>query len=256
MVDKKTYSRCITVIIIIIVVYFVLIGLVCIWWREWEKEGGGNKPIPPPPLPPHSRSHSLFSVPVETTDTFTYAQYIPAKAGQSAQQEIKATDGSILGESRQIFLSPPTKQPSMIRVDDGTVKYTYRGVGSNGFEIRWLGYTNQSTLSAVDLSDVQKFAVDVEELDFINEDTTFTLQMNVLDQEGLESSVVDIVKDPKTVTFDQQMFIGNEPGQRIDFSKVVGIWLGGDFRTANSQPIGILQKGGTVTLKPLAFIRS
>lgn len=246
MLDRGTYSRCIIVIIIIIVVYFVLIGLVCIWWREWEKEGGGNKPIPPPPLQP-----------VETTDKFTYAQYIPAKAGQSAQQEIKATDGSILGESRQIFLSPPTEKPSMITIDDGTVKYTYRGVGSNGFEIRWLGYTNQSTLSAVDLSDVQKFAVDVEELDLINEDTTFTLQMNVLDQKGLESSVVDIVKNPKTVTFDQQMFIGNEPGQRIDFSKVVGMWLGGDFRTSNSpQSVGILQKGGTVRLKPLAFIQS
>lgn len=239
MVDRRTYNRCITVIIIIIVIVFILIGLAWIWWED--------KPKPPPPPPP---------VPATTTDTFTYAQYVSAKAGQSAQQEIKATDGSILGESRQVFLPPPTGEPSMLRVDDGSVKYTYHGVGSNGFEVRWLGYTNQSTVPAVDLSDVQKFTVDVEELDFINKDTTFTLQMNVLDQEGLESSVVYIVKTPKTATFDRQSFIGNEPGQRIDFSKVVGIWLGGDFRTANSQFTGSLQKGGTVTLKPLTFVRS
>ena len=232
-------DRCITVVIIIIVIVFILIGLALVWWED--------KPLVPTPPPP---------VPATTTDRLTYTQYVSAKAGQSTQQEIKATDGSILGEARQVFLTPPTKEPAMVRVGDGSVKYTYRGEGSNGFELRWLGYTNHSTVPIVDLSDLQKFTVEVSELDFINENTTFTLQLNVSDKEGLESSVVDIVKGPKTATFDRDLFIGNEPGQHIDFANVTAIWMGGDFRTVNAQGEDSLTRGGNVTLKPLTFVRS
>ena len=243
MVDKKTFFRCIIVIVIIIVVVFILIGLALWWWED------GNHNLS------DTQTLSESETPNDTTiDNFTYPQYISAKIGKSSQQEIKATDGSILGEARQVFLPPPVGEPSTLKIDNGQTKYTYRGIGANGFEIRWLGYTNHSTINVIDLSNIQKLTVDVTNLELANIDTTFTLQLNVLDQQGLESSVVDIIKGSKTAVFDKSSFIGNEPGQRIDWSKVTGIWMGGDFRTTNSEGTSNIQQGGNVTLKPLTFV--
>jgi len=244
MADRKTFFRCVVVIIIIIVVVLILIGLT-LWW--WEEKTYGLSDLQKASNPKN---------PDNNTDNFTYSQYVSAKAGQSAQQEIKATDGSILGEARQIFLPPPIDEPSMLRIDRGETKYIYRGIGANGFEIRWLGYTNESTINVFDLSDLQNLTVDVTDLELINPDATFTLQINVLDQQGLESSVVDVIRGPKTAVFDRSSFMRNESGQKIDWSKISGIWMGGDFRTTSIEEANNFEKGGSVTLKPLIFIRN
>ena len=255
MADKETFFRCVIVIIIIIVVLFILIGLT-LWWWEDDKCDISDLQTSKLKTPTKSKALTKSKIPDNTTDNFTYAQYVSAKPGQSAQQEIKATNGTILGEARQVFLPPPVNEPSTLKIDSGETKYVYRGNGANGFEIRWLGYTNDSTIDVFDLSDLQRLTVDVMNLELANSNTTFTLQVNVLDQQGLESSVVDIIKETKTAAFDRNSFIGNEPGQRIDWSKITGIWMGGDFRTTNTDNTSSLKQGGSVTLKPLTFIRN
>lgn len=229
--DEEEVPRCCWLIILVIII-LVIVGSIIILIM-WDSD---SKPSPPPSLPPSI-----------TADAFTFSQHLSTTPNQSRQSQVKTTDGSILGDVRQVFLPPPTQQPSRVLITDGKLRYEYNGSGANGFEVRWLDYvtTDTSSIKSVDLSDLERFTVDISSIKFTNNANTFTLQLNVKDEEGLESSVVDVLNSSKVVSFDKSSFIGNKPGQVPDFSKITGIWLGGDFRTS----------GGNVTLGPLMFVR-
>nr|QBK91718.1 MAG: hypothetical protein LCPAC304_00440 [Pithovirus LCPAC304] len=240
--EKPVPKTCWFVIIIIVVIVLVVSIVVLVMWD-------GISPTPPPPKPPE---------PSNTTDEFTFSQLLSTVPNQSNSKEVNVSNGTVLGDVRQIFLPPPTNQPSQVLINDGKLRYEYTGDGSNGFEARWLDYVTTrtqkhsgteffgtSTVKVVDLGDVETFTVDISALNLSN-GGTFTLQMNVKDISGIESSVIDIVTSPKTAMFNKNSFIGNEPGQRPDFSNITGIWLGGDFRAG----------GGNITMHPLRFVRS
>ncbi len=229
--EKPVPKTCWLVIIIIVVIVLVVSIVVLIMWD-------GISPTPPPPKPPS---------PPGTTDEFTFSQLLSTVPNQSNSKEVNVVNGTVIGDVRQVFLPPPTNQPSQVLINDGKLRYEYNGAGSNGFVVRWLDYvtTGTSTVKIVDLSDVEKFTVDIPMLNISN-GGTFTLQMNVKDISGIESSVIELVTAPKTAIFDKSSFIGNEPGQRPDFSNITGIWLGGDFRAGS----------GNITMHPLRFVRS
>lgn len=201
---------CKAIVIMIIVLIFVgcIIGLIV-----WDGMGENNEPV-------------------NTIDDFTFSQRLAAQQGESVQDNVKTEDGSIIGGIRQLFVSPPTTDPSQVIINRGGLYYEYKGDGANGFEVRWLDYITEDKpdIESIDLSDVKSFDVDVKSLK-LSPGATFTMQMNVKDLEGVESSVVSVVDSLKTVKFDSSSFIGNEPGQRPDFSKISGMWLGGDFRS-------------------------
>lgn len=229
--DEEEVPRCCWLIILVIIILVIVGSIIAlIMW------GNGSKPSPPPPPNPYI-----------TTDAFTFSQHLSTTPNRSGQAEVKTTDGSILGDIRQVFLPPPTLQPSQILITDGKLRYEYNGTGANGFEVRWLDYVTKGTptVKSVDLSDLERFTVDVSSINFGNTTNTFTLQLNVKDEEGLESSAIDVLTSPKVVSFDKSSFVGTRP-KPPDFSKISGIWLGGDFRAG----------GGNVTLGPMMFVRS
>lgn len=235
-------------VVIIVIVLFIL-ALATATFVMWETSSNLDKPFTPINMPNATIDNidHMKNATLGTMDKFTYSQYSSAHPEKSSTSTIKASDDSILGDYRQLFLTPPQTKPSNALISDGVLKYEYEGNNSNGFEVRWLSYVHSNPEKlVVNLKDVEKFNVEVSSLNLHDSQGTFTLQMNVVDANGLESSVVSIVHSPKTVSFDQSSFIGNEPGQRPDFSRIVGVWLGGDFRNT----------GGKIVIHPLTFIQS
>jgi hypothetical protein len=165
---------------------------------------------------------------------------------------VEIRDGSVIGDVRELYLLPPSSGRSNVKISDGDLKYNYNGSGANGFESRYLGYTQGASISKVDLSDVNELQVDVSNLKLGEmKSTTFTLQLNMKDSSGLESSVVQVVDQKGTYTFDKNAFIGNQPGETLDFANITGIWLGGDFRITSRE-----SSQRSIIMKPLRFHRS
>jgi len=220
--EDEIPRACKAIIIMIIVLIFVgcIIGLIV-----WDGTGENGEPV-------------------NTIDDFTFSQRLAAQQGETVQGNAKTADNSIIGGVRQLFVSPPTTDPSQVIINRADLYYEYRGEGANGFEVRWLNYITEDKpdIKSIDLSDVRSFDVAVKRLK-LSPGATFTMQMNVKDLEGVESSVVSIVDSLKTVKFNSSSFLGNEPGQRPDFSKISGMWLGGDFRDG----------GGDITMGNLKF---
>lgn len=196
-----------------------------------------------------SPSGPVFPIPSDTMDKFTLSQYLSAQPSSSNAKTVRSTDESIVGNERQLFLAPPEDKPSSLLVNNKTLRYEYSGTKSNGFETRWLDYITDTTdaFPIIDLSDVDHFAIDISSLKLNPSNASFTLQMNVKDASGVESSVVvEKIETPETIVIDTRSFIGNDPGKRPDFGSITGVWLGGDFKDG----------GGNVVLGPLMFVRN
>lgn len=181
---------------------------------------------------------------VDTIDHFSFSQRVVAQMGKSSQSEVRTSDGSIVGDVRQIFVVPPTTASAQVIVNNSSLYYEYKGDKANGFEVRWLNYVTKGspTVKSIDLGDVDSFDVDVESLN-LDPGATFTMQMNVKDVEGLESSVVSIVDSTRVVKFRKSSFLGDGPNERPDFTQISGMWLGGDFRSG----------GGSIKIGNLKF---
>lgn len=213
--DENDMPRaCKAIIIIIIVLIFVgcIIGLIV-----WDGSNSSNKDV-------------------KTIDDFTFSQRVSSQPNQPSEDTLKVNNGTVVGGARQVVLVPPVDSSSQVVINRGELYYEYGGTGANGFEVRWLDFITEDkpVVSPINLSDVNSFDVDVKRLDFASGDT-FTLQMNILDEDGVESSVVEIVDSPKKVQFLKENFLVSTTGERPDFSKITGIWLGGDFRASSGK---------------------
>lgn len=255
--EDRIPRACIVIIIMIIVVIFVacIVGLI-VW--DNSGNGNGNHEVDYIPLSrsttTSSTTSSTTTSPVSSTtkrprstrlagvhtigtlDDFTFSQRTVAQAGQSAENVVSTSNGTIVGGTRQVFLTPPVNSSSQVVINRGELYYEYKDTRANGFEVRWLDYITKDkpTVKPINLSKINSFSVNIEKLDFTS-GNTFTLQMDVLDVNGVEGSVVNIVNSPQEVQFSKRNFLGNGPGQRLDFSQIVGIWLGGDFRASSGQ---------------------
>lgn len=220
--EEEIPNSCKAIVVMLIVLIFVgcIIGLIV-----WDDKQSNTEPV-------------------NTVDDFTFSQRLVTQQGESNQNNVKTGDGSIIGGVRQLFVSPPTTDPSQVIINRSDLYYEYEGEGANGFEVRWLDYITDDNpdIQSVDLSDIKSFDVDVYSLT-LSPGTTFTMQMNIKDLEGVEGSVISVVDSLKTVSFDRRSFLGNEPGQKPNFSEISGIWLGGDFRDG----------GGNITIGNIKF---
>lgn len=249
--EDRIPRACVAIIIMIIVVIFVacVVGLV-VWGNSGN--GNGNHEVDYIPLSRSTTTSSTTSSTskrprstrpagvntIGTLDDFTFSQRTVTQAGQSTENVVSTSNGTIVGGTRQVFLTPPVNSSSQVVINRGELYYEYKDTRANGFEVRWLDYITKDkpTVKPINLSKIDSFSVNIQKLDFAS-GNKFTLQMDVLDANGVEGSVVNIVNSPQEVQFAKRNFLGNGPGQRLDFSQIVGIWLGGDFRSSSGQII-------------------
>lgn len=255
-VNWKTFNepnipkRCRAIISIIVVLIFVgcIIGLI-VWDGPNSNSNSNEKTIENLGTVENEKTEKsdtsdLENSETKTIDQFSFSQRAVAQKGKPSQSEVKVTNGSIIGDVRQIFIVPPTTSSSQVIINNNSLYYEYKGNQANGFEVRWLDYVTResSSVQSINLENVNFFDVDVEDLN-LGPETTFTIQMNIKDAEGIESSVVGIIDSPGLVRFRKSSFLGDGPNQKPDFTKITGIWFGGDFRRG----------GGTIKTSNLEF---